>query len=661
VSLVATAPTRVRRARLGPLDAVVDRRADGTVYVRSPHALAPHAAKLTERLEHWAELAPDRTFLAERDVGGAWRRVTYADALARVRRIAQALLDRRLSGERPIAILSGNGIEHGLLALAAMYVGVPYAPIAPAYSLMTRGHDALRHVLDLMRPALVFAAEGAAYAHVLPLAVGAEIVVSDPSPPSTRTYGSLDFARDDGGLSSRASAASRGIRTTPFRELASTPPTAAVDAAHAAVGPDTIAKILFTSGSTGLPKGVITTQRMLCSNQQMLRTVLAFLAEEPPVLCDWLPWNHVFGGSHNFGMVLYNGGSLYVDEGRPTPAGISATIRNLREIASTAYFNVPRGYEMLVPYLRTDAELRERFFSRVEILFYAAAGLGQRFWDELQTLAVETCGERIRMVTGLGATESAPFAMCVASDDARAGMVGLPVPGVELKVVPAGATLEARLRGPNITPGFWRQEALTSAAFDEEGYYRLGDALAWVDPGDPSKGFAFDGRLNEDFKLSTGTWVRVGPLRARLLARLAPFAHDVVLAAPDRAEVAALVFPNLATCRTLCPELGSDAAAGAVLGHAEVRRTIAALLRAAALESTGSSTCVERAMLLEEPPSMESGELTDKGSINQRAVLRNRAAMVDELYATTTATRAIVAHPVDEVGCASPESETAHG
>jgi feruloyl-CoA synthase len=418
--------------------------------------------------------------------------------------------------------------------------------------------------------------------------------------------------------------------STPFAELESRPATAAVDAAHAAVGPDTVAKVLFTSGSTGRPKGVITTQRMLCANQEMLRTVLQFLAEAPPVLCDWLPWNHVFGGSHNFGIALYNGGTLYVDEGKPMPGAFDATVRNLRDVESTAYFNVPRGYEMLVPELRADPVLRERFFRRVEILFYAAAGLGQRFWDELQELAVETCGERVRMVTGLGATESAPFALCVASDDARAGMVGLPVPGVDLKLVSVGDKLEARLRGPSITPGFWRDPVRTRAAFDEEGFYRLGDALVWVDPDDPSKGFAFDGRLDEDFKLSTGTWVSVGPLRARLLAALAPYAQDVVIAGHDRDEVTTLIFPNRATCDALRPD--------------DLRAILAGRLGDVCAEATGSSTRVPRALMLDEPPSIDAAEVTDKGSINQRAVLRHRAALVEELYALPTPARVIVAH-----------------
>jgi feruloyl-CoA synthase len=547
-----------------------------------------------------------------------WRHVTYADALARTRRIAQALLDRGLSVERPVVILSGNGIEHALLALAAMYAGVPYAPIAPAYSLIAREYHTLRYLMESLRPGLVYAADGNAFAPALLAVVreGVEIVVGDGESADPSTALGMTGGRE--------------IRATSFGELEARTAKNDVDIAHAAVGPDTIAKVLFTSGSTGRPKGVITTQRMLCANQEMLRAVLTFLTEEPPVLCDWLPWNHVFGGSHNFGIVLYNGGSLYIDEGKPMRGAFDITLRNLREVESTVCFNVPRGYEMLVPHLRADPELRGRFFRRVEILFYAAAGLGQRFWDELQDLAVEACGERIRMVTGLGATESAPFALCVASDDARAGMVGLPVPGVELKLVPVGDKLEARLRGPSITPGFWRDPARTRSAFDEEGYYRLGDALVWIDPDDPSKGFAFDGRLDEDFKLSTGTWVSVGPLRAQLLAALAPYAQDVVIAGHDRDEVTALIFPNRSTCDAL---RGDD-----------LRAILAGRLGDVCAGATGSSTRVPRALLLAEPPSMDAAEVTDKGSINQRAVLRHRAALVEALYALPSPPTVILAH-----------------
>jgi feruloyl-CoA synthase len=576
---------QVRKVRVLGREAVFDRRADGTIYVRSPRALAPYPVRLTDRLEHWAAEAPERTFLVQRAADGAWRHLTYAETLTRVRSIAQALLNRGLNAATPIAILSGNSLEHALLALAAMYVGVLHAPVSPAYSLACSDLTTLRYLLQRLEPVLVFAADGAAFERPLSQVLDPRVELVTLSPPGS-------------------------LRSTPFEKLLGVSPSPAVDEAHSQVTPSTIAKVLFTSGSTGKPKGVITTQQMLCSNQEMLRTSLAFLADSPPTLCDWLPWNHVFGGSHNFGIALYNGGTLYIDEGKPTSSGFSATVANLSEIATTAYFNVPKGFEMLVPELRRNATLRRTFFSRVQILFYAAAGLNPKIWDELQDLAVEACGEEILMVTGLGATESAPMALCTGAEGA-AGRVGLPVPGVELKVTPVESKLEARLRGPNITPGFWRDPELTQSAFDDEGFYKLGDALLLADPADPLQGFLFDGRIAEDFKLSSGTWVSVGPLRAKFLTCLAGVAQDAVFTAPDRDYVGALIFP--------AP--GASAA------------TVQPLLDQFARAATGSSTRVQRALLLTEPPSLEAGELTDKGSINQKAVLRNRAALVEELYA----------------------------
>jgi feruloyl-CoA synthase len=418
-------------------------------------------------------------------------------------------------------------------------------------------------------------------------------------------------------------------------------PSPAVEEAHRRIQPDSIAKILYTSGSTGLPKGVITTHRMLCSNQQMLCEVLQFLADEPPVLCDWLPWNHTFGGSHNFGIALYNGGSLYIDAGKPTKESFGETIRNLREVATTAYFNVPKAYEMLVEHLRWDPALRKNFFSRLKCLFFAAAGLSQHIWDDLQDLAFETCGEEILVVTGLGATESSPYALSTGIDGAAAGHLGLPVPGVELKLVPVEEKMEARLRGPSITPGFWRRPELNAAAFDQENYYCLGDAVKFLDPENPLKGFLFDGRLNEDFKLSSGTWVRVGPLRMRLLAHFGNLLQDVVLAGPDRELTAALFFPALEACRKLCTGLPENAAALEVLSLPEVRAAFQERLQSFAAASTGSSTCIQRAILLDTPPSIEMQEITDKGSINQKAVLKSRAELVDELYRNPPSTRVL--------------------
>jgi feruloyl-CoA synthase len=513
-----------------------------------------------------------------------------------------------LSPARPILILSGNGVDHALLALGAMYAGVPYAPIAPAYSLQAREFTTLQQIFDRMQPGLVFAANGAPFERALTqtLPPGVELLVSSSPPPT--------------------------IPATRFQELASTPVTAAVDEAHARVSGETIAKILFTSGSTGRPKGVINTQRMLCSNQQMLRSVFLFLQDAPPVLCDWLPWNHTAGGNHNFGIVLYNGGTLYIDEGKPTAAHFAATVRNLREIPCTGHFTVPRFYEMLMPHLRADPVLRETFFRELKIIFYAAAGLGQRFWDELRDVSIEACGEELLIMTGLGATETAPFALCTGLDGAFAGMIGLPVPGMALKLTPVGEKLEGRVRGPNITPGYYKDEALTQAAFDEEGYYKLGDGMRFVDEANPKRGLIFDGRLAEDFKLSTGTWVSVGPLRSRILAAAAGLAQDVVIGAPDRDNVTALIFPNLTMCRTLA-RLDGSASPRDVLTHAAVRSAFCQALERLARESTGSSTFVARAMLLEDPPSAEAREITDKGSLNQKAVLAHRAALVDDLYA----------------------------
>jgi len=608
----------VRAVNLAPADIVV-RRDGGIVYMQSRRQVGAYPSRFTERLEYWADRAPDRVFLAQRDSTGAWARLTYGDALARVRALSQGLLSRGLSSERPLLILSGNSIEHGLLALAAMFSGVVYAPIAPAYSLQAKDYSTLRQIVDRIRPGLVFAAEGAAFepalSRVLPPDV--ELVVSSfkPSVPAA-------------------------LRATPFAELEVTRATSAVDKANAHVGPDTILKILFTSGSTGRPKGVINTHRMCCVNQEMMRMVMPFLTEEPPVLCDWLPWNHTAGGNHNFGLVLFNGGTMYIDEGRPIPSGIETTVRNLREIAATAHFAVPRSYESLMPYLRADAALRERFFSRLKLLFYAAAGLSQRFFDELSQMALESCGEDVLWMTGFGSTETAPFALSTGPEGARSGVLGLPAPGMELKLAPVGTKIEARVRGPNITPGYFHDEALTAAAFDEEGFYRLGDAMRFLDPDDPAKGLIFDGRLAEDFKLSSGTWVSVGPLRARFLARAAGFAQDVVIAAPDRDFVGALIVPNLLACAALCPDLGV-APAGTIMNDTRVRARFQAILDELARDGTGSSTFVARAILLDQPPSIDAREITDKGSLNQKAVLKYRQALVDELYDPVPSPRVI--------------------
>jgi feruloyl-CoA synthase len=607
----------LRPVRLGQFDAVLEREPSGIMYIRTAQVLPPYHATLGEPLEHWAKAAPDRVFLAGRGADGEWRKLTYAEVLETAKRIGAALLRRGLSPERPIAIVSGNDVEHALLALAAMYAGIPYAPISAAYSLLSTDFGKLREILKLLTPGLVFASDGDPYARALYQCVADDI--------------ELVVARNP--LGDRA--------TTLFADLIGAEDDAGVAAARAQVTPDSIAKFLFTSGSTGNPKGVINTHRMLCSNQAMIGAGFAFVADEPPVVVDWLPWSHTFGSNHNFNLVLVNGGSLYIDDGNPTPPGVPKTARNLREIAPTIYFNVPKGYEALVPHFRADEVLRRNFFSRLKVLFYAGAGLNQTTWDELTALAIETTGERIIFLSSLGSTETSPLALACTIDYDRAGNIGLPAPGVELKLVPNEGKLEARLRGPHITPGYWRNAQLTREAFDEDGFYKLGDALKFADPDRPGRGFLFDGRIAEDYKLSTGTWVSVGPLRARLIDHFAPYVRDVVFAGPDRDDIVALVFPDFEACRKLAPEHAPNAAPAAVFDDVRVRQKFKSLLQSLAAASPGSSTRIMRAILMPEPPSMDKGEMTDKGSINQRAVLRNRAALVDELYATPLSSRII--------------------
>jgi feruloyl-CoA synthase len=566
--------TKIRPVRLGPRDVEVERRADGCVVLRSPHSLGEFPAKLTEKLDYWASVAPDRVFLAQRDGGGAWEKITYAEVREGARRVAQSLLDRGLSPERPVVVLSGNDIAHALIELGAMYAGVPYAPVSPAYSLMSTDFSKLKSIMSLLTPGLVYASLEGAFSKAIEAAVppDAELVFKDT-----------------------------------FHHLEQNKAGAAVDHAHSRVTPDTIAKFLFTSGSTGVPKAVINTQRMWCSNQVMARTELAFLQDEPPVMVEWAPWHHTAGGNKDFGVTLFNGGSLYIDEGKPMPGAIEATVRNLREVAPTFYFNVPKGYEALLPYLKKDAGLRENFFRDVKVLWFAGAGVSQSVFDEYKRLSVEACGEEVPFLTGYGSTETAPFTLGRTWVTEDASNLGLPPPGAEIKLVPLAGQgkYEARVKGPHITPGYWRQPDLTRAAFDEEGYYRMGDSFAFEDP---KAGLLFRGRVTEDFKLSTGTWVHVGELRARFIEHFAPMVRDVVIAGEGRSELAALVFP----------------AAGFSQNVFDGKRRT--------LEGTGSSNTIRRILILDEPPSLDAGEITDKGTINQKAVLQRRAALVEKLY-----------------------------
>jgi feruloyl-CoA synthase len=608
-----------RNVRFGPTDVVVESKPDGNVYIRSACALGDYPPNITNKLDHWAEAAPDRVLFAERDAKGAWQQLRYAQALEQTRALGQALLDAKLSYDRPLVVLSGNDMQHALLAVAALYAGVPYAPVSPAYSLVATDFGKLRHILDLLTPGMVFAADGKAFGRGIEQIVPMDVpVVVNRNPLSSR-------------------------QTQLFSELAETVATPAVDAVHAKVKPDDIAKFLFTSGSTGEPKAVINTHRMLSCNQEMIRSSLAFFRDIPPVIVDWVPWHHTAGGNHNFGIVLYNGGSLYIDTGKPTPKGIDETVRNLHEISPTWYFNVPKGYEALLPYLRRDKSLRDTFFRDLSVMFYAGAGLAQHVLEEFEGLAFQTVGHQIPVLTSLGSTETAPFALIRTWSSDQANNIGLPAPGLELKLAPVEGKLEARVRGPSIMPGYWRQPDLTAKAFDEEGYYRLGDALKFADPDDPGTGLLFDGRIAEDFKLATGTWVNVGTLRAKFTDHCIPYVRDVVVAGTNQNEIGVFILPDTDACLALCPDLPADASTAQILADIRVRSHFQLLLDNFSRQSTGSSNRIARAMFLEDSLSLEAGEVTDKGSVNQRALLQNRPQLVEELYSDPPSPRAMIA------------------
>jgi len=553
------------------------KRHGGSIYLRSPQKLGPYARCITEWLSHWSDKAPERLFLAERK-GDAWRKLGYREAYGAVRRIGQALLERGLNAERPVAILSDNSIDHALLALGAMHVGIPAAPISPAYSLMSQDHGKLKYIFELLKPGLVFAADAAKFAPAL---------------------------------------AAVGAQSTPVSELVETNPGSIMEREHAKVRGATVAKILFTSGSTGQPKGVINTHGMLCANQQQLAQCWPFVEDRPPVVVDWLPWNHTFGGNHNFNLILRNGGTLYIDGGKPMPGLVETTVKNLAEVSPTMYFNVPRGFDLLLPFLERDENLRRTFLRELDVLFYAAAALPQNLWDRIKALAAKENASRLALLSAWGSTETSPLATSVHFHMERPGVIGLPIPQCELKLVPSAGKLEVRVRGPNVMPAYHKRADLTQAAFDEEGFYRIGDTVKFADADDPAKGIVFDGRVAEDFKLTTGTWVNVGAIRVKLIAAADPLIQDAVITGHGRNEIGALVF--------LSPAAKS-------VDAAELRARLQAALSKLAQEG-GSSTHPRRLLVMTEPPSIDANEITDKGYINQRAVLERRALLVEKLYA----------------------------
>ncbi|KMK66559.1 feruloyl-CoA synthase [Puniceibacterium sp. IMCC21224] len=595
---------KLRDVALWQTDIAWERRADGAVLVWQTGALPPYPDRLSDRIAHWAQVSPQTTWMAERDDAGNWARVDYAELFVQVRSIGQALLDLNLSTERPLVILSGNSIAHALMALGAQYVGIPSAALAPAYATSSGDFVKLRQIRDQITPGAVFADD------LAPFTPAIDAVFTDLPRLGLRGAG----------------------RVIDWDSLLVTPVTGAVDAANQATGPDTVAKFMFTSGTTGAPKAVIQTQRMLCSNMEMVRDCFAYLKDEPPVLLDWAPWNHVAAGNKLFNMALYNGGTFYIDAGKPSPALIGQTIANLRDVSPNWYFNVPVGFEMLVEAMRSDQELAQSFFRNLKLMMYAGAAMAEHTWAELDRLAIEVTGERILLSTGLGSTETAPHALFCTEPQEKPGNVGLPNKGLTLKLVPVDGKWEAHVKGPSITPGYWRDAKLTAEAFDDEGFYNFGDALRFADPDDPSKGFFFDGRTAENFKLATGTWVSVGMLRAKLTNALDGLARDVVIAGEGQTRLGALLLPFRPAIERLVPN-GATLSDAALYAHPVLRAKVAELLARHNATAGGSSMRVPLALFLTEPLDFDKGEVTDKGSVNQRAVLRQRSNLIEALFA----------------------------
>ena len=591
-----------RTTNFKPHNVIRENRADGTILLRSAEPLSEVANTTGDWLHSWAQQTPDNIFIAERH-GAGWRAESYAETLEKVRAIASSLLGRGMGPDTPILIMSGNGVDHGLLALAAQYVGIPTVPVAEQYSLIHGAHGRLRHAIELVRPRMAYVVDATQYSEALALDALVDIEV----------------------IATRADA-----KTTPFADLLKGD-CVDVDVARAKVGPDSVVKLLMTSGSTSSPKAVMTTQGMMCANQVQLSDAMPFLRARPPRIVDWLPWNHVFGGSHNFNMMLANGGSLYIDDGKPVKGLFERTVENLSLITGTLCFNVPVGFSMLLGALRKDAGLRQRFFEDLDMIFYAGASLPQDIWQGFEKMAVETKGEVPLITSSWGLTETAPAMMLQHEPTENSGVVGVPLNGVTVKLIPDGEMrCEVRVKGPNLMPGYFEAPEKTAEAFDDEGFFITGDAMRFVEPNDPSKGMKFDGRISEDFKLLTGTWVRAAQLRIDILAALSPLASDLVVTGADKSEIGVMIFPNATELEAEGFQLEEEAGAyrcPLLLGGVHRR------LAAHAATGASSSTRVARAIVLSEPASMPDGEMTAKGNLNFRKVLARRADLLKRLYA----------------------------
>jgi feruloyl-CoA synthase len=622
-----TALAPLRPCHMGPRGIILEKRADGVQILRASTPLRAYPRCVTERLLYWAERTPDAIAFAQRDplapTAHRWMTLTYRQFVNGFCRIGRSLLERTLSAQRPIVILSENDFENALLHFAAMHVGIPYIPVSPNYSLLSDDFTKLREILGQTKPGLIFASDGARY--------GKAVLAAAPH-DSEIVFG-MNIPRD-----------AEGRRVTRFSALMSTVVSPAVDEAFRNVSPDSVAKILFTSGSTGTPKGVMMTQRHVCSNYEHNVQILPFLEDHPPVLVDWMPWHHVFGGTYNIGAAVWNGGAYYIDRGKPLPGEIESTVQALREIAPTCYLNVPKGIQLLLPYLRNEPHLRKTFFSRLEFIQYGAASFPAHIWDAVDELAVQETGQRILVSAGLGMTECGPTMVFANWEPpGRQPIIGIPTPGVEAKLTPVGEKLEIRFKAPCVTIGYWKDEALTQAAFDEDGYFKTGDAVRFFNPAEPEQGLMFDGRVSEDFKLLSGSWVNVMTIRNALVALFTPYAFDVVIAGHNQDYVSALVFPWLDACRGLCPDLPITGSPEEIVNADAVRAHFQHRLNEFWARGTGGTTRVARIILDALPPTLGTGEMADKGTVAQRMVLERRAVTIRELYEPQPSARTIVA------------------
>ncbi len=597
----------------GPVAVNAARQPDGSLLLDNGVPLPQHASSLLERLDHWARATPDRAFIADRIAVG-WRRVSYADARSQIDDLAGGLLGLPLSAERPLMVMAANSVEHAFIVLAAMRIGVPVAVVSPQLASAATDTGRLRAIASTLTPGAIYCGAG------------------------VDRVAALTALRDfDTRLLSGA------VQDEPgFTRLCDLPrrSNTQVSERFKTLSPDAAAKILFTSGSTGSPKGVIVTQRMMCSNVAGLGVVWPFLHTTPPVLLDWLPWSHVFGGNCCFNLSLYYGGSYHIDDGKPVASGMARTVENLRTLSPNLYFNVPLGFEMLLPFLEADESLARRFFSTLFFIFNAAAALPAQSRARMAATALKTIGRCPPIIGAWGSTETAPFATVVCFDTPYADNLGIPMPGTTIKMVPDQGRFELRVKGPNVMPGYWRQPDATRSAFDADGFYRIGDAGRLADDAHPEAGIRFEGRVAENFKLASGTWVNVGVLRLEVLNFLKPYAEDVVVTGHGRTALGLLVFPSIAACRGLAGDDAAELTNHALVQHSAVVCAVRDGLKRHSAGQRGSSTRIERFVILHTPPSLKLGEVTEKGSLNQRAVLSARAGDVEALYQT--------GHRVDE-------------